>query len=98
MSWYGLFDLHRRPEKKRTGKNNMSIPSAIQVLQKGIPWKDQTKQYKCTGVGFLGQGCHAILLIPNSAIQEGWTSDYSGDREHYKYFTCPDCLYKTQIF
>lgn len=69
----------------------------MKVLEKGDGRKGWAKELKCTGFGNGECGCNALLLVEGRDLYKTCSSDYSGGKEVFITFKCPECGNETDV-
>lgn len=62
----------------------------MKVIKKGESW---SKKYRCTGRGYGGGGCGAILLLTRHDLYETCPEAH----EEWINFCCPECGVETKV-
>lgn len=62
----------------------------MKIIKKGREQDGPAKKLVCTGEGFNGGGCDAILLVLRKDLMRG-LKDTPGIHESFLYFKCPCC-------
>ncbi len=66
----------------------------MKVLEMGPKW---SYKMRCTGSGWAGSGCGALLEIEEDDVFESSHTDIAGDTEYYFSICCPVCNQNTDV-